>query len=121
MSMPYSIMVWLVDPGEELHDLGHQEDRRHVPGAASGFTAPPPARCLSYGLFANEIDLEEALLQIGESLRRGSPLRISHGSRTFIIPVARIHYVVCDQVTRPVDARAADAAAAHVEGGSTTS
>lgn len=107
--MPYSIMVWLVDPGEDLHDLGHQERRENLPGAASGFTAPPTARCLSYGLFENEIDLEEALMQVGESLRRNSPLRISHGSRTFIVPASRVHYVVCDQVHRPVDQKSRDA------------
>lgn len=106
--MPYSVMIWLVDPGtgggvEPKEVFDGAGERPRPPGAATGFTAPPPATCLSFGLFENEIDLEEALTVIGESLRRNAPLRVSHGERSFLVPAHRVHYVVCDQVERPKD------------------
>lgn len=103
--MPYSVMIWLVDPGTEA---GEEESngggsRRRPPGAAAGFTAPPPATCLSFGLFDSEIDLEEALTVLGEGLRRNAPIRVTHGDRSFLIPAHRVHYVVADEVQRPKD------------------
>lgn len=105
--MPYSVMIWLVAPdgggrnGE--NGPGGEADRRRTPGAASGFTAPPPGTHLSFGLFESEVEVEDALTVIAESLRQNAPLRVSHGNRTFLVPAQRVHYVVCDEVTRPKD------------------
>ena len=99
--MPYSIMIWLTDPGTDHDDTG--PDRETAPGAHSGVTAPPAVTCLSYGLFDNEIDRDDQLTVISEHLRRNSPLRITHGERTFLVPAARVHYVVCEKVMRPKD------------------
>lgn len=106
--MPYSVMIWLVHPAADGADAGKEiaeaaEVRPRPPGAAAGFTAPPPATCLSFGLFESEIDVEEALTVIGESLRRNSPLRVTHGERSFLVPAHRVHYVVSDRVERPKD------------------
>lgn len=103
--MPYSVMIWLVDPAAGVADEDPEGDelRPRPRGAAAGFTAPPPATRLSYGLFESEIDVEEALTVIAESLRRNAPLRVSHGNRSFLVPAHRVHYVVCDQVQRPKD------------------
>lgn len=103
--MPYSVMIWMVDPGtEDERRVEAERDERPRPrGAASGFTAPPPVTCLSYGLFENEIDVDDALTVLAESLRQNAPLRVSHGNRTFLVPAHRVHYVVCDEVQRPRD------------------
>lgn len=108
--MPYSVMIWLVDPDpgapDREWDAGGEGDRRNrtrPPGAASGFTAPPPVTRLSFGLFESEVEMEDALTVIAESLRQNAPLRVSHGNRTFLVPAQRVHYVVCDEVTRPKD------------------
>ena len=102
--MPYSVMLWLVDPGgEEDTDAETERDPTRTPGAAAGFTAPPPVTCLSYGLFEQELDVEETLTVIAEALRQNAPLRVTHGKRTFLVPARRVHTVVCDEVTRPKD------------------
>lgn len=100
--MPYSVMLWLVDAGHGDGKAG-AEQANTTPGR-SGFTAPPPSTCLSYGLFDSELDVEEALTMLSEALRQNAPLRVTHGTRTFVIPAGRVHYVVCDEVTRPRDA-----------------
>lgn len=105
--MPYSVMIWLVDPGDDAKEdrpgEGDAPERPRPPGASGGFTARPRSTCLSYGLFENEIDVDEALTVISECLRRNAPLRVTHGHRTFLVPAGRVHYVVCDEVTRPRD------------------
>lgn len=107
--MPYSVMIWLVHPELDAPDReagGEGGDRRNQtrpPGAATGFTAPPPVTRLSYGLFESEVEVEDALTVIAETLRQNAPLRVSHGNRTFLVPAQRVHYVVCDEVTRPKD------------------
>lgn len=105
--MPYSVMIWLVDPGDEAVEErsgdGEARKRQRPRGASGGFTARPRSTCLSYGLFESEIDVEDALTMISESLRRNAPIRVTHGNRTFLVPAGRVHYVVCDEVTRPRD------------------
>lgn len=108
--MPYSVMLWLVHPEPGAPDCEREpsveagrRSRARLPGAASGFTAPPPVTRLSFGLFESEVEMEDALTVIAESLRQNAPLRVSHGNRTFLVPAQRVHYVVCDEVTRPKD------------------
>lgn len=102
--MPYSIMIWLTDPG--LATTGEGPDRETAPGAHAGVTAPPAVTCLSYGMFDSEIDRDEQLSVISERLRRNAPLQVTHGERTFLVPAGRIHYVVCEKVMRPKDMEA---------------
>lgn len=99
--MPYSIMIWLTDPGTGGDREG--PNRETAPGAHSGVTAPPAITHLSYGFFDDEIERDEQLTVISEHLRRNAPLRVTHGERTFLIPAARVHYVVCEKVMRPKD------------------
>lgn len=104
--MPYSVMIWLVD---REHELEGQEARptRHDPelnpGAAVGVTAPPAFDRLNYGFYETEHEAEAALKDIAKDLEKNSPVIIRSGSRTFLIPATRVHYVVCDEVTRPKD------------------
>jgi hypothetical protein len=104
--MPYSIMIWLVD---REHELEGQEARpnRHdpelTPGASSGVTAPPAFDRLNYGFYETEHEAEAALKDISKDLEKNSPVTIRSGTRTFLIPATRVHYVVCDEVIRPKD------------------
>jgi hypothetical protein len=104
--MPYSVMIWLVD---REHELEGQETRpnRHDPelnpGAAVGVTAPPAFDRLNFGFYETEHEAEAALKDIAKDLEKNSPVTIRSGSRTFLIPATRVHYVVCDEVTRPKD------------------
>lgn len=104
--MPYSIMVWLTsnsDGPRQEAEPNETPDRRHLPGAASGFTAGPAATFLNYGFYENEAQAESALKDIAKELRQNEPLRIKSEERTYLIPASRIYYVVCDAVVRPKD------------------
>lgn len=106
--MAYSVMVWLVDPGEQAHQedaLARSEaGREDAPGAASGVNEPPAFSRMVYGVYDDESGAEAALAEISDSLRQNAPLRLTmHGNRVFLVPANRVHYVVCDEVERPVD------------------
>jgi hypothetical protein len=109
----YSVMVWLVDPGEQAHQPEAMQrtttGRSQAPGAASGVNEPPAFTRMVYGVYESLDEANEALSEISDKLRANEPLRISsgaeHANRTFLIPAYRVHYVVCDEVERPVDRR----------------
>lgn len=105
--MPYSVMVWLVDPGEQLHQgeaVHHSADRGRHPGAAAGVNEPPAFTRLVYGLYDTREGADVALEEIGARLERNAPLRVGvRGGREFLLPAHRVHYAVCDQVVRPKD------------------
>jgi hypothetical protein len=63
----------------------------------------------SHGVWSLE-SLDEAkkvLSEISKQLRENEPLEITsgpeHANRIFVIPAYRVHYVVCDDVERPMD------------------
>lgn len=59
-----------------------------------------------YGVYEDQDEAESALADISTNLQQNAPLRIpQHGNRVFLIPADRVHYVVCDEVTRPMDER----------------
>ena len=104
--MPYSVMVWLLSPSDgpqQETEPRENPDRRHLPGAASGFTAGPPATFLNYGFYESEREAEDALKAIAKDLRQNEPLKVRHEERVYLIPASRVHYVVSDQVVRPKD------------------
>jgi hypothetical protein len=105
--MAYSVMVWLVDPGKQAHqeeELARSADRVQNPGAASGVNEPPAFTRLVYGVYEDSGEAEHALGEISENLQHNRPLRLDmHGNRSFLVPANRVHYVVCDEVTRPRD------------------
>ena len=101
--MPHTVMLWLVHPESDGAD---GEGRRiPAPRGSAGVHAPPPFTHLSYGVFEDERQLDEALAAIASVLDRGGAVRVTHGTRTFLVPAARIHYVVAEEVSRPVDGR----------------
>lgn len=105
--MPHSVMIWLVDPGEQFHQgeaLHHSADRELHPGAAAGVNEPPAFTRLVYGLFETREEADAALEEIGARLERNAPLRVSvRGNRDFLVPAHRVHYAVRDEVVRPKD------------------
>jgi hypothetical protein len=105
--MAYSVMVWLVPPGDQAHqeeEIAQSSDRVQNPGAASGVNEPPAFTRLVYGVYEDAQQAEHALGEISDNLRQNRPLRFDmHGNRSFLVPVNRVHYVVCDEVTRPRD------------------
>ncbi len=111
--MAYSVMVWLVDPGEQAHQEGAMQrtttGRAQAPGAASGVNEPPAFTRMVYGVYESLEEAKEALSEISNTLRENEPLQITSGSqhanRIFLIPPYRVHYVVCDYVERPMDRR----------------
>lgn len=57
-----------------------------------------------YGVYDEQNGADGALAEISDNLRQNVPLRIpQHGNRVFLVPADRVHYVVCDEVTRPKD------------------
>ena len=57
-----------------------------------------------YGVYESQDAAEEALQETLSQLQQNAPLRIpQHGNREFLIPADRVHYVVCDEVERPMD------------------
>jgi hypothetical protein len=57
-----------------------------------------------YGVYESQEDAENALAEISNNLQQNAPLRMRmHGNRIFLVPADRVHYVVCDEVERPMD------------------
>jgi hypothetical protein len=50
-----------------------------------------------------------SLSEISDKLRENEPLEITsgaeHANRIVLIPAHRVHYVVCEEVERPMDRR----------------
>ena len=111
--MAYSVMVWLVDPGEQAHQQEAMQrttmGRDKAPGAASGVNEPPAFTRIVYGIYESLEEAKNALSEISNKLRHNEPLEITSGSehanRIFLVPAYRVHYVVCDDVERPMDRR----------------
>ena len=107
----YSLMAWLVDPGEQAHQEQAMQrtttGRAQAPGAASGVNEPPAFTRIVYGVYEDQEEAEQALGNISVTLQQNAPLRITsgaeHANRTFLIPAHRVHYVVCEYVERPMD------------------
>jgi len=62
-----------------------------------------------YGVYETLDEAKKALSEISNNLRENEPLQISsgaeHANRIFLIPAHRVHYVVCEEVERPMDRR----------------
>ena len=109
--MAYSVLVWLVDPGEQAHQEEAMQrtttGRANAPGAASGVNEPPAFTRMVYGVYESLEEAKEALSEISNTLRENEPLQITsgpeHADRIFLIPAYRVHYVVCAYVERPMD------------------
>lgn len=107
--MAYSVMVWLVNPGEhpqqEDEEVRIIDGRESAPGAASGVNIGYAIPRMIYGIYESEEEAEQALGDITVTLQQNAPLRLtSQANRTFLIPANRVHYIVCDEVERPKDA-----------------
>lgn len=106
--MAYSVMIWLVNPGEHPQE-DDEEVRLDVapetaPGAHTGANIGHALPRMVYGVYESEHDAEDALKEISNNLQQNAPLRVSaHSHRQFLIPADRVHYVVCEEVTRPKD------------------
>jgi hypothetical protein len=109
----YSVMIWLVNPGEQAHQAEAMQrtttGRSQAPGAASGVNEPPAFTRMVYGVYETLDDAKKALSEISNKLRDNEPLEVSsgpeHANRIFLIPAHRVHYVVYDEVERPMDRR----------------
>ncbi|MDP9454919.1 MAG: hypothetical protein M3Q60_03845 [Actinomycetota bacterium] len=106
--MAYSVIVWLVDPGkhpqQDEEEERAQAGRDHAPGAHTGSTVGYSLPRMRYGVYENQQDAEGALQEISNHLQQNQPLRItSQAHRQWLIPADRVHYVVCEEVTRPKD------------------
>jgi hypothetical protein len=112
-SVAYSVMVWLVDPGEQAHQEEAMQrtttGRDQAPGAATGVNEPPAFTRMVYGVYESLDEAKTALSEISSKLRQNEPLEITsgpeHANRIFLIPAHRVHYVICDEVGRPMDRR----------------
>jgi hypothetical protein len=110
-SVAYSVMVWLVDPGEQAHQSEALQrtttGRSQAPGAASGVNEPPAFTRMVYGVYESIDEAKKALSEISNKLRENEPLEITsgaeHANRIFLIPAHRVHYIVCSEVERPMD------------------
>lgn len=106
--MPYSVMLWLVNAGEQKYEtetVRRTAERRPDSGSTSGVNVPPAFTRLAYGLYESRAEADRALGEISQNLRKNVPLQVerNEGKRTFLVPAHRVHYVVCDEVTRPKD------------------
>jgi hypothetical protein len=107
----YSVMVWLVDPGEQAHQAEAVQrtttGRSQAPGAASGINEPPAFTRMVYGVYERLDEAKQALSEISNKLQENEPLEITsgteHANRISLIPAHRVHYVVCAEVERPMD------------------
>ena len=106
--MAYSVMIWLVNPGS--HPQQDEEEVRiadaseTVPGAHTGANIGHALPRMVYGVYESQNEAEGALKEISNNLQQNTPLRIdAHSHRLFLIPADRVHYVVCEEVTRPKD------------------
>jgi hypothetical protein len=107
-NVAYSVMVWLVDPGEypqeDDEEIRASTAPETVSGARTGVNVGYPIPRMVYGVYENRQDADSALEEISNKLQQNAPLRLDmHGNRSFLIPAERVHYVVCDEVTRPKD------------------
>src|SRR5919202_3377441 len=92
-SMAYSIMVWLVDPGEQAHQQQAMQRttttrRANAPGAESGVNEPPAFTRMLYGVYESLEEAKEALSEISNALRGNEPLQ---SGRELSWPLARVH------------------------------
>jgi hypothetical protein len=109
----HSVMVWLVDPGEQSHQGAAMQrtttGRSQAPGAASGVNEPPAFTRMVYGVYESLDVAKKALSEISNRLRENEPLEITsgieHANRIVLIPAHRVHYIVCAEVERPMDRR----------------
>lgn len=106
--MAYSVMVWLVNPGEYPQEEGEEAwasaGRAEAPGAATGANVGHALPRMRYGVYESQEEAEGALQEISDHLQQNRPLRISsRASRVWLLPADRVHYVVCEEVTRPKD------------------
>ncbi len=105
--MAYSVMVWLVDPGQHPQEEEEQilrAEQGRAPGASSGVNVGPATPRMVYGVYESQDEAEGALKEISNNLQQNLPLRINtHSHRIFLIPSDRVHYVACEEVTRPMD------------------
>ena len=106
--MAYSVMVWLVEPGEYPQQDREEEwasaGRDHAPGAATGSNVGYAIPRMVYGVYESQNDADQALDEISNHLQQNTPLRItSKADRVFLVPADRVHYVVCDEVDQPKD------------------
>lgn len=110
--MAFTIMLWLVSPGEQAHEqeankLTHGVRRTALPGAHSGVTEPPAATRLVYGVYQTRNEAAEALEAVGAQLTQNRPVMVTlRGGQVFLVPPARVHYAVMAEVVRPRDAKA---------------
>jgi hypothetical protein len=112
-SVAYSVMVWLVAPGEQAHQSEAMQrtttGRSLAPGAASGVNEPPAFTRMVYGVYESLDEAKKALSGISNKLRENEPLEITsgaeHANRIVLIPAHRVHYIVCSEVERPMDRR----------------
>jgi hypothetical protein len=57
-----------------------------------------------YGVYESQEEADSALEEIRGLLRENRPLMIdSQAHRVFLVPAQRVHYVVCEEVERPMD------------------
>jgi hypothetical protein len=106
--MAYSVMVWLVNPGEypqeDREEVRASAGRDEAPGAATGSNVGHALPRMRYGVYESQEEAEGALQEISDHLQQNRPLRISsQASRVWLLPADRVHYVVCEEVTRPKD------------------
>ena len=106
--MAYSVMIWLVNPGEHPQQEEEQvrltDGRESASGAASGVNIGFAIPRMVYGVYESQDEAEGALKEISNNLQQNAPLRINTQShRIFLIPAERVHYVACEEVTRPKD------------------
>jgi hypothetical protein len=106
--MAYSVMVWLVNPGEYPQQEAEEEwaaaGRDEASGAATGSNIGRTLPRMVYGVYESQEEAEQALHEISNILQGNAPLRISaRASRVWLIPANRVHYVVCEEVERPKD------------------
>jgi hypothetical protein len=104
--MPYTVMIWLVDREHTMTAIesrAGRHDHNLTPGAAAGVTAPPAFDRLNYGFYETESEAAQALEELAKTLETNRPVRVENEKRTFLIPASRVHYAVCEEVTRPKD------------------
>lgn len=109
--MAYSVMIWLVNPGEQAYEAEEvaisTERREHAPGAATGVNMSPAFTRMIYGVYESQEQARQVLEDISNTLQQNAPVWVTsspeHTNRVFLIPASRVHYVVCDEVVRPKD------------------
>ena len=82
--MAYSVMVWLVEPGEQAHQEEEAMQRTttgraNAPGAASGVNEPPAFTRMVYGVYESLEEAKKALSEISNTLPENEPLQITSG------------------------------------------